>query len=142
MPNILLVDTSGSAATIFGVERVETVGSSKLLYLCAKLLDVTYHCESLKTQIILYVMPRDELWQTVDLLNFPLSSVMLSFILLCNNFNISGVSPGLCFEMLILYFLCDFTITKKIQDIIWLCLHEVSFQFCINLLVTLDMVFL
>jgi len=48
MPNILLVDTSGSAATMFWVEKVETVGSSKLLYLCAKLLDVTYHCENLK----------------------------------------------------------------------------------------------
>jgi hypothetical protein len=45
--------------------------------------------------------------KTVDLLKFPLSSIMLSFILLCNNFRISGVSPDLCFEMLILYFLCD-----------------------------------
>ena len=48
MPNILLVDTSGSAATMFWVEKVEIVGSFKLLYLCAKLLDVTYHCENLK----------------------------------------------------------------------------------------------
>jgi hypothetical protein len=48
VPYILLVDTSGSAATMFGVEKVEMVGSSKLLYLCAKLLDVTYYCENLK----------------------------------------------------------------------------------------------
>jgi hypothetical protein len=48
MPNILLVDTSGSAATMFGVEKVETMGFSKLLYLCIKLLDVTYHCENLR----------------------------------------------------------------------------------------------
>jgi len=45
--------------------------------------------------------------KTMDLLNFPLSSVMLSFVFLCNNFRICVVSPGLCFEMLILYFLCD-----------------------------------
>ena len=35
--------------------------------------------------------------KTVDLLNFPLSSVMLSFVILCNNFKISGVSPGFVF---------------------------------------------
>jgi hypothetical protein len=29
-------------------EKVETVGSSKLLYLCAKLLDVMYYCENLR----------------------------------------------------------------------------------------------
>ena len=48
MPNILLVDTIVSAATMFGVEKVETVGSSKLFYLSTKLLDITYHCENLR----------------------------------------------------------------------------------------------
>jgi len=67
MPNIFLVDTSGSAATIFWVEKVETVGSFKLLYLCAKLLDVTYHYENLKKQIIHYVIPTDELWKNCGL---------------------------------------------------------------------------